>query len=301
MINSMFTSHKVVRGIVAVAASAGWILALSACATALQLQSKGSAHQKPNWEDKIIPGSQLTVLDLTRRLIPDIKNDGAGDGISGTDLSGIRLLDGVEATGMELDPDSDDEREITESDCFWLRVAGNRFLVLLLTVDGEKLVIGLFKISPAVSLLDAVTIAQDLHVDVNRDKVWLIHPQHEAFAVHSWHDNSSESFDQYTFISVVDGKLRAIAAPASLQGFTDYSPARQRVCKTALSPQFRFVPSPHRVYFDLIVSEKTLKVCHRDSEKWSWNTGIVYTKSVRRLWQWSAKNKQYRRASTRNR
>ncbi|HSE38800.1 MAG TPA: hypothetical protein VLG74_15980 [Blastocatellia bacterium] len=302
MMNEIFTSHKRPRRIVALAAPVGWILALFICATAFPVQSKATAHQKPDWGDQIVPSSRLTVLDLTRRLLPDIKQDSAtADKITATDLSGIRLLDGVEATGMELDLESDDEHEITESDYFWLKDGGNRFLVLLLTVDGEKIVVALFKISPAVTLLDAVTVAQDVHVDVNRERVWLIHPRHQAFAAHSWHDNSSESFDQYTFISVVDGKLRAVATPGSFEGFTDYSPARQRVCKTALSPEFRFVRSTHREYFDLIVSEKTLKVCHRDSEKWSWNTGIIYKKSVRRLWHWSAKNKQYRRASTRSR
>ena len=302
MMNEISTSHKRPGRNVALSAPVGWILALFICATASPVQSKIPAHQKPDWEDQIVPGSRLTVLDLTRRLIPDIKRASVtADKFTATDLSGVRLLDGVEATGMELDLDSDDEREINESDYFWLKYGGTRFLVLLLTVDGEKIVIGLFKISPAVSLLDVVTIAQDVHVDVNREKVWLIHPQHEAFAVHSWHDNSSESFDQYTFISVVGGKLRAIATPGSFQGFTEYSQARQRVCKTAMSPQFRFVRSPHRDYFDLIVKERTLKVCHRDSEKWSWNTGIVYTKSVRRLWQWSSKTRQYRRASTRSR
>jgi hypothetical protein len=298
---AIFSSYKRSKGFAALSALVGWGFALFISASAYTVQSKTPAHQKPDWEDQIVPGSPLTVLDLTRRLIPDVNDVGGSDKITGTDLSGIRLLDGVEATGMELDPGSDDECEITESDYFWLRDGANRFLVLLLTVDGEKLVIGLFRISPSVALLDAVTIAQDVHVNVNREKLWPIHSQREAFAVHSWHDNSSESFDQYTLISIVDGKLRAIAAPPGLQGFTDYSPARQRVCKTAMTPDFRFVRSPQREYFDLIVHEKTLKVCHRDSENWNWDTGIVYKKSVRRLWQWSAKNKQYRRSSTRSR
>jgi hypothetical protein len=133
-----------------------------------------------------------------------------------------------------------------------------------------------------------------MHMDVDREKLWPIHSQHEAFAAHSWHDNSSESFDLYTFISIVDGKLRAIGTPGSFQGFTDYSSARQRVCKTAVSPRFRFVRSPQRQYFDLIVNAMTLKVCHRDSEKWNWNTGIVYKKLARHVWRWSAKTKQYR-------
>jgi hypothetical protein len=286
----------------ALALTLGCILSLFISATAQPLQTKTPAHEEPEWEDKIVPGSQLTVLDLTRRLIPNVKRDSVKlDKITGTDLSGIRLLDGVEATGMELDPESDDECEITESDYFWLKDGGDRLLVLLLKLDVEKLVIGLFRVGPAVTLLDAVTIAQDVHVDVNREKLWSIHPQHEAFAAHSWHDNSSESFDLYTFVSVVDGKLRAVANPASFQGFTDYSPVRQRVCKTAAQPEFRFVRSPGSEYFDLIVSETTLKVCHRDSEKWSWKTGIVSKKTIRRLWRWSAKNKQYRRASTRSR
>jgi hypothetical protein len=302
MMNETFTSNKALQTKGALGATVVWVLALFICATALPVQTKTTAHQNPDWDDRLIPVSQLTVLDLTRRLIPDVKRDSVkADKITGTDLSGIRLLDGVEATGMELDPESDDECEITESDYFWLKNGGDRLLVLLLKLDVEKLVIGLFRIAPAVTLLDAVTIAQDMHVDVDGEKLWSIHPQHQAFAAHSWHDNSSESFDLYTFVSVVDGKLRAVANPASFQGFTDYSSARQRVCKTAAVPEFRFVRSSQGEYFDLIVSETTLKVCHRDSEKWSWKTGIVYKKSVRRLWRWSAKNKQYRRASTRSR
>jgi acetyl esterase/lipase len=88
--------------------------ALSISATALPVQRKTSAHEKPDAEDQITPGSQQTVLDLARRIIPDIKTDANGSRITGSNLSGIRLLDGVEETAMELDLDSRDELEITE-------------------------------------------------------------------------------------------------------------------------------------------------------------------------------------------
>ena len=273
-------------------------LVLSLCATAISGQSKTATHEKPDWEDKIVPGSQLTVLELARRIMPDIKsNPSKTDQITARDLSSIRMLDGVQPTGMELDPDSGDECEITEADYFWMKDGGDRLLVLLLKVNVEGIVIGLFKVSPEVALLDAVTIAQDMHVDVNREKVWAIHPEHQAFSVQCWHDNSSESFDSYTFVSVVDRKLRAVAGPIVSSGFATYSAARQRLCKTSMTPKFQFVSSQGRGYSDLIENEMTLKVCHRGSEEWSWKTGVVYRKSVRRLWRWSAKNKQYRRAS----
>jgi hypothetical protein len=277
------------------------VFALSIFATALPVQRKTPAHEKPDAEDQIVPGSRQTVLDLARRIIPDIKTDSNGSRITGSDLSGIRLLDGVEETAMELDLDSRDELEITEFDYIWLKNEGARLLALLLTLEPEKLVIGLFKTSPTITLLDAATITQDVHVTVDPRKLWPIHPQHEAFAVHFWHDNSSESFDQYTLISVVNGKLRAVADTGGFQGSTDYSPARRRVCKTALSPAFRFAPSPTSGYFDLIVTEVTLKVCHPEAESWTWKTGVVYRKSVSRVWRWSAKDDKYRRASTRPR
>ena len=283
------------------AGAAGCLLVLSICATALPVQkTKTTAREKPDWQDKIVPGSQLTVLDLTRRIIPDIKSDPVkADKITGRDLSGIRLLDGVEETSMELDPDSGDEREITEADYFWIQEGGERLLVLLLKVDVEGVVIGLFKVSAEVALLDAVTIAQDVHVDVDREKLWTIHSQHQAFSVQCWHDNSSESYDNYTFVSIVHGKLRAVAGPVVFEGFTIYSAARQRVCKTSTAPKFQFVRPQGPGYFDLAVTETTLKVCHRDSEEWSWKTGVVFQKSVRRLWRWSAKKKQYRRVAWR--
>jgi hypothetical protein len=274
-------------------------LTLSIYATALPFQTKTTAHEKPDWDDKIIPGSQLTVLELTRRIIPDIKSDpNKAERMIANDLSGIRLLDGVEETGMELDTESVDEHEIAETDYFWITDAGAKLLVLLFEVDGGKVGIGLFKISPEVSLLDAVTIAQDMHVNVDRDKVWEIRPGSQAFAVQCWHDNSSESFDAYTFISVVNRKLRAIANPGPYSGFAEYSAARQRLCKTSTTPKFQFVRSAAGGYFDLIVTEMALKVCHRESVEWSWKSGVVYRKSVRRLWRWSAKMKQYRKRST---
>jgi hypothetical protein len=286
------------KGIGYAAATIACVLALNICAMTLTVQTKAGAHEKPDWEDQIVPGSEQTVLDLARRIIPDIKSDAKGSKISGSDLSGIRLLDGVEETGMEVDVDAGDDLEITEPDYLWLKNGGDKLLVLFLTLEPEKLVIGLFKTSPAITLLDAATIAQDVHVTVDAGKLWSIHPQHEAFAVHFWHDNSSESFDQYAFISVVNGKLRAVADTGGFQGFTDYSPARRRVCKTALSPEFRFAPLPNRGYFDLIVTEVTLKVCHPETENWSWKTGVVYRKSVRRVWRWSGKDNKYRRSGS---
>jgi hypothetical protein len=280
------------------AATRSCALVLSLCATAISGQTKTTTHEKPDWEHKIVPGSQLTVLALARRIMPDIKSDPSkADKITASDLSIIRMLDGVQPTGMELDPDSSDESEITEADYFWMKDGGYRLLVLLLKVNVEGVVIGLFKVSPEVGLLDAVTIAQDMHVDVNREKVWAIHPQHQAFSVQCWHDNSSESFDSYTFVSVVDRKLRAVAGPIVSSGFATYSTARQRLCKTSMTPKFQFVSSQGRGYFDLVENEMTLKVCHRESEEWSWKTGVVYRKSVRRLWQWSVKKRQYRRVS----
>jgi len=278
--------------------AAAWILLLYFSALAIPVQTKPAPREKPDWEDKIV-GSQLTVLELARQILPDIKSDtNKPDKITASDLSRIRLLDGVEATGMELDPDVSDETEVAEPDYFWMKDGKDRLLVLLLKVDGEKVVIGLFTASPKITMLDAVTIAQDIHVDVIREKLWAINSQHEAFRVECWHDNSSESFDSYTFVSVIDHKLRAVAGPVLSSGFATYSSAQQRLCKTSMSLKFQFVPSQGREYFDLIVNEMTLKACHRDSEEWSWKTGVVSNKSVRRLWAWSAKSKQYRRAST---
>jgi hypothetical protein len=278
------------------ASTVGCVFALSLHATALPLQTKTPAHQKPDWEEKIVPGSQLTVLELARRIIPGIKADTGNDKITGSDLSRIRLLDGVEETGMELDRDSAQECEITGPDYFWMKDGGDRLLVLILKVNVEGVVIGVFKASSQVALLDAVTIAQDVHVDVGVEKLWAIHARHQAFVVQCWHDNSSESFDNYTFISIVNGKLRAVAGPVVSSGFATYSAVRQRVCKTSTTPKFQFARSAgpgSPGYFDLIVTEMTLKVCHRESEDWNWKTGIVSQKTVRRIWRWSEKNKQY--------
>jgi hypothetical protein len=274
-------------------------LSFSVVAAAVPMQTRTAVHEAPDWEDKIIPSSQLTVLELTRRLIPDIRSDPNKNGnMIANDLSGIRLLDGVEETGMELETESNDEHEINETDYFWIKHEAENLLVLLVTVDGQKIVIGLFKVSTDISLLDAVTIAQDMHVDVDREKLWQIRAGGQAFTVHCWHDNSSESFDAYVFVSIVNHKLRAIADAGSFSGFTEYSSARRRVCKTSATPKFQFVRTEGRAYYDLIVTEITLKACHGESQEWSWKTGIVYRKSARRLWRWSPQMKQYRRAST---
>jgi hypothetical protein len=198
---------------------------------------------------------------------------------------------------MELDLQSEDEREVTSADYLWLRERGERLLVLILTVDIERPVIALFKVAPQITLLDAVTMAQDAHVTVEAGRVWTIHPQHQAFAVQCWHDNSSESFDNYTFVSIVNHKLRAIAGPMLSEGFTEYSTKRRRVCKTSSTPTFKFVRSNGPGYYDLVVSEMTLKVCHPESEQWSWKTGVVSRKSLRSVMRWSVKKQQYRSPS----
>ena len=196
---------------------------------------------------------------------------------------------------MELDRDSGEQSEISEADYFWMQDGRDRRLVLLLKVNVESVVIGLFRIAPEVDLLDAVTIAQDMHVDVDVKKLWTIGPQRQAFAVQCWHDNSSESYDGYTFVSIVNHKLRAVAGQLVFSGFATYLPARRRVCKTATTPKFQFARAPGRAYFDLIVTDMILKVCHGESEQWSWKTGIVMQKSLRSVWRWNPKRRQYRR------
>jgi hypothetical protein len=282
----------------------GFLIVLSFCAITSAAQSgKKQAHKGPGWGDTIIPGSPVTVQDLAEKVIPDIKIDeNKSYKVVGKDLSRIRLLDGVEETGMELDLESDDEREFTGADYLWMIERGEKLLVLILSVDIDRPVIALLKITPQITLLDAVTVAQDAHVSVDAEQVWTIHPQHQAFVVECWHDNSSESYDNYTFISIVNRKLRAVAGPIVSSGFATYSSARERICKTSMTPKFRFVRSPgggYSGYFDLIDSETTLKVCHRNSEEWSWKTGVVYQKTVRRVLRWGATKKEYRKVSTR--
>ncbi len=287
---------KLAKGIGTLASTLAGVLVLSLPATPLPIQRKATSHEKPDWQAKIVPGSQITVLDLARRIVPDIKSNLDNDQFKASDLSAVRLLDGVEETGMEIDLDSGEECDISAADYFWIKDVGAKLLVLLLKVDVERPIIGLFKVSPTVVLLDAVTIAQDTHVDVDTEKLWMIHSRRQAFAVQCWHDNSSESFDNYTFISIINRKLRAVAGPIVSTGFAAYLPARQRLCKTSMTPKFQFVRSPGGAYLDPIVTQTTLKVCHRESEEWSWKTGVVYQKSVQRVWRWNAKKRQYRRA-----
>jgi hypothetical protein len=231
-------------------------------------------------------------------VIPDLDIDERKSlKIMGKDLSRVRLLDGVEETGMELDVGTDEEHEFTGADYLWMKDRNEKLLVLILSVDIERPVIALFRVTPEITLLDAVTMAQDAHVTVETKKVWTIHPQHQAFVAQCWHDNSSESYDSYTFISVSNKKLRAIAGPLISMGSTSYSSARGRVCKTSMTPTFQFNRSQPGGYFDLIETDETLKVCHRDSEEWSWKTGIVLKRTARVTYGWNSRVKQYRRSS----
>jgi hypothetical protein len=259
---------------------------------------KQLAHQEAGWDDTIIPGSPVTVLELAQKVIPDLDIDEKKSlKIMGKDLSNVRLLDGVDETGMELDLDTQEEHEFTGADYLWMKDHSEKLLVLILSVDIERPVITLFKVGPQIKLLDSVTMAQDAHVTVDAKKVWTIHPQHQAFVVQCWHDNSSESYDSYTFVSVIRGRLRAIAGPITSTGFTQYSSARRRVCKTSTTSTFKFNRSQRGGYFDLIETDETMKVCHRESEEWSWKTGIVSKRTARVTYGWNSRVKQYRRSS----
>lgn len=295
---------KLFKTPVKLAPLAACLFSLSLGARALPVQTNRKAHEKPDWGDRIIPGSQLTVLELARRIIPDIKNDpNKLNSLKASDFSAVRLLDGVDETGMELDLEPNHECEMGEPDYFWMREGGQRLLVLLLEVDSAQsgVILGLFKVSPEVVLLDAVTIAQDMHVSVDTQTLWPIHSEHQAFVVESWHDNSSESYDTYTFVSILAGKLRAIADFTPAYGFTEFAPS-QRLCKTATTPRFQFVQSSGKGYYDLLVHETTVKACHRESDEWSWKTGIVYRKVSRHLLRWNPRTRHYGKppASARN-
>lgn len=285
-------TFKQIRTIAWVVSCVG-LIALSA--NGQTSHQKKTKHESPDWEDKIVPSSPLTVFEMAQLALPDLKtNPEKPTQYIASDLKRIRLIDGVSETGMELDPEGDEKHTISGPDFIWLKDGDRSLLVLVLTVDDSQSVMALFKASPTVALLDAATIAQDMHVSIEVDKVYTIHPGRQAFSVVCWHDNSSESYDHYTFISVVDQKLKAIAVPGAYSGFSTYSQARHRMCKQSTSPKFEFVPTPNQGYFDLIVSEWTIKACHPDSEEWSWKTGIVFQRTVKRSWHWDPRKKQYR-------
>jgi hypothetical protein len=273
----------------------GCVMLFAMCANGQTNPQRAAKYESPDWEDKIVPSSPLTVFEMARLILPDLKtNPEKSTEYIASDLKRIRLIGGVSETGMEIDTEGDEKHEISSPDYFWLKDGDRSLLVLVLTVDSIQSVIAVFKTTPAVTLLDAGTIAQDMHVSVEREKVYTIGPGHQAFTVVCWHDNSSESFDHFTFVSVVDQKLKAIAVPGAYTGFSTYSQARQRMCKQSTSPKFQFAPTQGNGYYDLIVSEWTIKACHRDNEEWSWKTGIVFQRTVKRTWRWDPRRKQYR-------
>src|SRR6185369_14841420 len=156
-----------------VALIASCVSILAVCAYGQTNQQKPPKYESPDWEDKIVSSSPLTVLEITRLVLPDLKtNPEKPTQYIASDLKRIRLIDGVSETGMEIDPDGDEKHEISSPDYLWLKDGDRSLLVLVLTIDDIQSVMALFKTSPAVALLDAATIAQDSHVSIEREKVY---------------------------------------------------------------------------------------------------------------------------------
>ncbi len=94
-----------------------------------------------------------------------------------------------------------------------------------------------------------------------------------AVVVQTWHDNSSESFDQQTVVGLWKGKLRKLLElPTAYGCVLTFEP---EICKQSASFDLApGQPGPEGVR-DLSITANWKAVAHSPTDKWDWDSGVL--------------------------
>jgi hypothetical protein len=252
---------------------------------------KRSEFQSADLSDSIWKGSQITYVDLFRKILPDLKNDSnVEDHAIAHKSIPLRSLSGDgDAVALESDI------KISDFEMRRIRSEGNSLLLLRADLsaedanqstpyEGEVTLIAVFRIEPKLELLDAIDIKTDRFSGFwGKTPVLRLNPLNDAFIVYSTHWNAGESYNDISVLFVDRGRLRVI---------TNQFIYNTQGCGVTFTetPFFQASPAAGRKYPNLLVSVKLKK--DADPENCSRRTpGFI--RYYRALYQWNSVKAEY--------
>src|SRR5262245_47250326 len=235
-------------------------------------------------------GSKATYVDLLRTLFPDLKVDSdlPGQARAHTTIPIKHIGEEEEGTVFEGD------FEIKEAE---LRPILNQGRVLFLTLidltaenaneatpyEGEAALLALFSAEP-VKLLDVLDVKTDKFTDFwGKHPISHLDPRNDYFVIHNTHWNAGESYDDYTVLSVDEGKFTFITSVFTLN---------TQGCgwKETQTPLFRALPATTGKYPKLLVTVKVIKEVN--SEQCA-RRARGYIRYYRAIYHWNAMKARY--------
>lgn len=235
-------------------------------------------------------GSKATYVDLLRTLFPDLKVDRGlpGQATAHTTIPIKHIGEEEEGTVLEGDFEIKDVE---------LRPILNQGRVLFLTLidltaenanestpyEGEAAVLALFRAEP-VKLLDALDVKTDKVTDFwGKQPIYHLDARNDYFVINNTHWNAGESYNDYTILSVDEGKFTVITSLFCLD---------TQGCgwKETQTPLFRAQPTPNGKYPNLLVTVRLTKGV--TSEECGRRTR-GYTRYYRAIYHWNATKARY--------
>ena len=235
-------------------------------------------------------GSKATYVDLLRMLFPDLKVDRGlpGQASAHTTIPIKHIAEEEEGTVFEGDFEIKDVE---------LRPILNQGRVLFLTLidltaenaneatpyEGEAAVLALFSAEP-MKLLDALDIKTDKFTDLwGKQPIFHLDSRNDYCVIHNTHWNAGESYDDYTAMSIDEGKFTVITSLFTLN---------TQACgwKETQTPLFRALPTPTGKYPKLLV---TVKVMREVNSEQCARRARGYTRYYRAIYHWNAMKARY--------
>jgi hypothetical protein len=249
-----------------------------------------SIRQSKDLNAPVQKGSKGTYVDLLRTLFPDVKVD--------PDLP-------REATAHQTVPikhiGDQDEGTVFEGDFEINKVEFRQVLnrgraLYLLLIDltaenakeatpyeGEASALALFSADP-VKLLDVLDVKTDKSTDFwGKQPISHLDSRNDYFVIHNAHWNAGESYNEYTVMSIDEGKFTVITSLFCLE---------TQGCgwKETQAPLFRALPARNATYPKLLLTVKVTKEVN--SEECARRTR-GYTRYYRAIYHWNATKARY--------
>jgi len=267
------------------------LLALFPAGT-FQTKSEGlkrSEVQSTNLNDPISKGSQITCVDLFRRILPDLKTDSKDEATAHQSIPLKSLSGDADAVALES------EIKISSFELRRIRSEGNSLLLLRADLtaedanqstpyEGEASLIAVFRLEPKLELLDAVDIKTDRFSGFwGKNPVLALDSRNDAFVVYSTHWNAGESYNDIYLLFIDRGRIRVI---------TNQFIYNTQGCGVTFTetPFFQASPVAGRRYPNVLVSVKLKK--DADPENCSRRTpGFI--RYYRGIYQWNDAKGEY--------
>ena len=233
----------------------------------------------------VLKGSKTTYIDLLRTLFTDLEmNPDLPSGATAHKTVPIRHI-GEEEEGTVLEGDF----EIKELELRQVLNQGRPLFLSLIDLtagnaneatpyEGEATVLALFSAEPA-KLLDILDVKTDKFTDFwGKQPILHLDSRNDYFVIHNTHWNAGESYNDYTVMSVDNGKFTVITSLFGLD---------TQACgwKETQTPIFRALGTPNSKYPRLVVTVRVMKEVN--SEECA-RRARGYTRYYRAIYHWNA-------------